>query len=113
MTAEALKALLSAPIVLLFVMLAASAGNGLKQIAVVRQTGRSMTFIEYWGHLPETLVTLISNLFAFAILLMSDQLNFASAVSVGYGVNSLADLLPKGRSLALKQSPDDPEKLDK
>lgn len=72
-----------------------------------------MTFIEYWGHLPETLVTLISNLFAFAILLMSDQLNFASAVSVGYGVNSLADLLPKGRSLALKQSPDDPEKLDK
>ena len=113
MTAEALKALLSSPIVLLIVMLAASAGNGLKQIAVVKQTGKPMTFVEYWGHLPETMVTLLSNIFAFAILLMSDQLNFASAVSVGYGVNSLADLLPKGRSLALKQTADDPEKLNK
>lgn len=112
MTTEALKAFFSSPLALLGVMLLASVGNGLKQIIVVKQTGKPMTFLEYWSYVPESLLTVISNVLAFAVLLMSDQLNFASAASVGYGLNSLADLLPRGRSLALKQTPDDPAKTD-
>ncbi len=111
MTSDSMKAFFSSPVALLCVMLLASAGNGLKQIIVVKQTGHPMKFWEYWSYLPETLVTLISNVLAFAVLLMSDQLNLASAASVGYGLNSLADLLPRGRSFALKNTPDDPAKI--
>lgn len=115
MTADSLKAFFSSPLALFGIMLLASMANGLKQIIVVKQTapvGHSMTFWEYWSYLPETLATLISNGLAFVVLLMSDQLNIASAASVGYGLNSLSDLLPRGRSYALKNTPDDPAKTD-
>jgi hypothetical protein len=111
MTADSLKALFSSPLALLCVMLLASVANGLKQIIVVKQTGHPMKFWEYWSYLPETVATLISNVFAWVVLLMSDQLNVASAASVGYGLNSLSDLLPRGRSYALKNTADDPAKL--
>jgi hypothetical protein len=110
MTADTLKQFFASPLALFAVMLLSSVANGLKQLIVVKQTGHSMTFWEYWGYVPETLVTLISNGLAFVVLLMSDQLNIASAASVGYGLNSLSDLLPRGRSYALKQTPDDPNK---
>lgn len=111
MTAEALKAIISSPLALFALMILASIGNGLKQLFVGRQTGPSMTCKEYFGHAPETVLTLIGNIFAFILLLYFDQLNIASAIAVGYGANSLADLIPKGRSYALKQTPDDPAKV--
>ncbi len=113
MTAETLKATLSSPLALFLMMLLAAGANGLKQIATVKQTGQAMSFLEYWSHIPETLATVLSNVLAFALLIMTDQLNFASALSVGYGLNSLSDLLTKGgRSYALKTTPDDPSKTD-
>lgn len=111
-TLEALKATLSSPLALFLLMCLASIANGTKQLAVVKQTGKSMTCLEYWSHWPETLTTIITNVIAFALLVMTDQLNFASALGVGYGTNSISDLLLKGgRSYALKSTPDDMTKL--
>ena len=95
-TADTLKAILSSPLALFLLMCLASIGNGVKQLAVIKQTGRPMTCLEYWAHWPETLGTVISNALAFGLLLMTDQLNFASALSVGYGLNSLSDLIVRG-----------------
>jgi Na+/alanine symporter len=106
MTVDSLKLLFSSPLALLALMVLASVGNGIKQIAVVRQTGQPMKCIEYWSHVPETLTVVIGNILAFILLIVTDQLNVASALAVGYGTNSLADLLPKGRSYALKSTPD-------
>lgn len=54
---------------------------------------------------------LITNMLAFAVLVFTDQLNFASAIGVGYGMNSIMDLLPKTRrAYDMKGAPDDPAK---
>jgi len=113
MTEASLRTLLSSPAALFVLMLLASVCNGAKQILVVRQTSQAMTCWQYWSHLPETLIAVMANVIAFAVLIITDQLNFASAIAVGYGANSLADLLPKGRSYALKKAPDDPTKTEK
>lgn len=112
MTADVLRAYLSSPTGLFVLMLLASIANGSKQLVVIRQTSNAMTCLQYWAHIPETLTTVIGNIVAFAVLIMTDQLNFASALAVGYGVNSLADLIPKGRSYQLKQTPDNPLKVN-
>jgi hypothetical protein len=111
MTVDSLKLFISSPLALFALMVLASVGNGLKQIAVVRQTGNPMKCIEYFGHIPETVTVMVGNVLAFILLLSTGQLNVASALAVGYGANSLADLLPKGRSYALKSTPDLPEKV--
>ena len=110
MTPEALKTALSSPTALFALMFLASAANGLKQLAVIRQTGTPMRFIDYLGHWQETLGVILGNLIGFAVLVLTDQLNFASALGVGFGTNSLVDLLPGRRSIALKSTPDDPTK---
>jgi hypothetical protein len=112
-TDAALKVILQSPWGLFVLMLLASFSNGLKQIAVVRQTGPSMTcwdfFVKYG---TESTGMLVTNIVAFVVLVLTDQLNFASALGVGYGVNSVMDLLPGSkRSYALKATPDDPAKL--
>lgn len=109
---SALKILLSSPFALFFLMMLASLTNGLKQLAVLRQTGTPMSFGQYLSYLPETGSMVIANIIAFVVLILTDQLNFASALAVGYGTNSLVDLLPTGkRSLVLKSTPDDPAKV--
>jgi hypothetical protein len=109
--APALKLFLASPFALLILMLLASLGNGIKQLLVVRQTGSPMTIAQYLSHWPDTVGTLIGNMLAFAVLISMDQLNVAAALGIGYGVNSVVDLLPGKRSLDLKSTPDDPEKL--
>lgn len=111
MTADALKTLLSSPGALFVLMILASLSNGIKQLVVVKQTGTPMTVLGYLSYLPETFGTVIANVLAFVLLVMTDQLNFASALGVGYGTNSLIDLLPGKRSVALKSTPDDPQKV--
>jgi hypothetical protein len=113
MTNETLKELLSGPAALFLMMMLASMVNGLQQLNVVRQTGTPMTareyFFKYW---PTTLGMALTNVIAFITLVMTDQLNFASALGIGYGVNSAIDLLPNStRSHALKRTPDDEVKL--
>lgn len=103
-TRDGLKALLDTPLVLFAVMLIASATNGLKQVRTAHKSGSEMSFMEYWSHWPDTLATLMGNALAFAALILFDQLNFAAALGVGFGVNSITDLLPGKRSNALAQS---------
>jgi hypothetical protein len=102
MTNTELKALLEGPLPLLGVMLFASALNMLKQIVDARRNGSTLSCAEYLSHWPETLTTLAGNVLVFGVLVMSDQLNFASAIATGYGMNSLADMVRSGgRSAAL------------
>jgi hypothetical protein len=111
MTSEALKAMLQTPAALFAMMLLASLSNGFKQLLVVKQTGKPMTFWDYLSYAPETFGVIVGNVIAFALLIYIDQLNVASALAVGYGTNSVIDLLPGRRSVALKATPDDPTKL--
>lgn len=101
-----LKALLSTPLALLVVMLIASTVNGIKQLNTAKKSGSDMTFATYLSYMPDTAATLLGNVIAFAALILSDQLNFASALGIGYGINSLTDLLPGKRSDALAASTD-------
>ncbi len=111
-TDAALKLFLSSPAALFALMLLASMSNGLKQLLTVRQTGKPMSFGQYLSYWPETSAMVIANIIAFVALIMTDQLNFASALGVGFGTNSLVDLLPgTKRSLVLKSTPDDPAKI--
>jgi hypothetical protein len=110
MTLATTQSFIASPAGLFILMLLASIANGAKQLAVVSQTSVPMTCMQYWSHVPETLAMLAGNTVAFVILLMTSQLNYASAIAVGYGLNSLADLIPRGRSYALKSAPDDPLK---
>lgn len=106
-----LKQALSSPTALFVLMLLASLSNGVKQLLVIRQTGKPMTFLDYLAYWPETLGMILANVIGFVVLILTDQLNFASALGVGYGTNSLIDLLPGKRSVALKATPDDPSKI--
>ncbi|MDP9089186.1 MAG: hypothetical protein M3O26_10665 [Pseudomonadota bacterium] len=108
---SALKLFLSSPAALFILMMLASLSNGMKQLMVLRQTGTPMSFGAYLKYWPETTAMIIANMIAFAALVMWDQLNFASALGVGYGTNSLVDLLPGKRSIVLKSTPDDPAKI--
>ena len=106
-----IKLLISSPFALLVLMMVASVANGLKQLLVVRQTGTPMSLGQYLSHWPDTLAMLIGNMLAFITLIFMDQLNIVTALSVGYGINSVVDLLPGKRSFELKKTPDDPEKI--
>lgn len=91
-----LKEILSSPLGLLALMLAASLLGGIKQIVIAKQSGVKVTLGEYFQYWPETIAVLIGNVLAFVVLILTDQLNFASALGIGYGVNSAADLLRVG-----------------
>lgn len=100
MSAEELKELLSTPLALFILMLGASFGSAVKQIIVSRNAGGYISLREYFfTHWPETVVMLGTNIGAFIGLIMTDALNWASALGVGYAANDAADLLTKkGRS---------------
>lgn len=108
MTTEQLQQYLENPLVLLAVMLAASAGSACKQIFDGRRNGAAVTCAQYLAHWPETLAMLGGNVLAFLLLVEVDQLNLAAAVGIGYGMNSVADLVrPGGRSATLLPRPAD------
>lgn len=103
MNAEALRITLQSPPALFVVMLLASLSNGMKQMRGAAHAGTPVTLLEYLQHWPETGAMLIGNMIAFVGLIIYDQLNFASALGIGYGVNSMVDLVrPAGRSQSLR-----------
>lgn len=106
MTADELKTLLSTPAALFLVMLLGSLASMLKQLSDARKNGSGASLGSYLAHLPETAGTVITNALGFLTLVVTDQLNFASALGIGYAANSAADLLRTGgrsASLASKQ----------
>ncbi len=110
-SSNALKLFFSTPAALFMLMMLASLANAIKQLLVVRQTGKPMSMAQYLSHWPETLGVVIANVIGFAVLILTNQLNFAAVLGLGYGANSVVDLLPGSRSLALKSTPDDPAKI--
>lgn len=91
MSAEEIKLILQTPAALFVLMLVASLGSAFKQIVENNASSPgSTTFGAYLKHMPETLVMLGGNVIAFVTLLMTDQLNFAAALGIGYSMNSIA-----------------------
>lgn len=103
MTAEELKILLGTPLALFLIMLFASIGSALKQLVVAKREKPELTLVGYFTkNLPETLIMLGHNVFAFGSLVMTDSLNWASAIGIGYMANDAADVWTKqGRSMAI------------
>jgi hypothetical protein len=102
MTAEELKALLSTPGALFLVMLLGSLASMLKQVSDAKKNGSVASLGSYLAHWPETVGTITTNVLGFLTLVVTDQLNFASALGIGYAANSAADLLRSGgRSASL------------
>jgi len=90
------------PWVLYGLMIAGSVVSLLKQWGAAAMDGSKATFGGLLVHWQETLTTLFGNTIAFFMLVDSGNLNFISAISIGYAINSLADLNPAGsRSTAL------------
>lgn len=113
MTDADIKEFLHNPLVLLAAMYLAMIVSALKQIASARMDGIKPPtcvkyFTKYWA---ETLGAILGNVLSFAVLIETDTLNLASAIGIGYAVNSMADLLKSknGRSAAVAGVPKEGE----
>jgi len=113
MSAEALQAILANPIPLFIVMLLASLAHGLKQIQDSKDPVTKQTAMSIWAYLsfwPETLSTVLINALAFLVLLGTDQLattaplglKLAAVIGIGFGTDSLSDLLRPGSGRSSK-----------
>lgn len=102
-TAEQLKEMLGSPLALFGLMFFASFVSALKQMIIAKRNGTPMSFSSYFlGHWVETVVMLGTNVIAFTTLIMTDSLNFAAAIGIGYLANDAADTFTKqGRSSSL------------
>lgn len=85
------------PWVLFGLMIFGSILSGLKQLGVSKMEGTPMTVGKYLSYAQELFTTIGGNALAFFFLVDSGQLNFVSAVSIGYVLNSASDLLPTGK----------------
>lgn len=102
-TTEDIQTMLTNPWVLFGLMIFGSVLSAVKQWGVAKMDGTTTTLGTYLGHLQELFITLGGNTIAFFALVDSGNLNFLSAVSIGYVINSAADLNPLGaRSTSLK-----------
>lgn len=103
MTAEELKLILSQPLALFAIMLVASLGSAIKQLIVARRERPELSLVQYFTkNLPETIIMLMHNGFAFGTLIMTDSLNWAAALGIGYLANDAADVwTAEGRSTAI------------
>jgi hypothetical protein len=95
-TAEELKEFLQTPVALFFLMLFASVGSMLNQLIRSKRDGGEMTMAEYLKHWPEIGFAIVNNVAGWITLLMTDQLNYGSAIGVGFMANSLADQYRSG-----------------
>lgn len=93
-TQEDLLTLLSNVWVLYALMLLGTLASQMKQVNVAQQSGSAVTYMGHMFRLREWIVLFITNTLSFAALIYSDQLNFASAVAVGFALNELVDLDP-------------------
>src|SRR5688572_10831780 len=82
-TTDQIKSILETPAALFVLMLVGSVGSILENVVDANRSGKS--YVHSW---PETLLMLGGNGAGFLVLLMSDQLNFASVILGGYTANS-------------------------
>lgn len=91
-----IKEQLMNPWVLFGLMIFGSILSAVKQWGVAKMDGAAVTMGGYLAHLQELFITLGGNTIAFFALVDSGNLNFLSAISIGYVINSAADLNPLG-----------------
>lgn len=102
-SSDTLRMWLQDPWVLYGFMVLGSIVSMAKQWKVARMDGSEITFGAYASYLQELAIALGANTLAFFLLVDSGMLNYVSAVTIGYALNSVADLNPMGgRSTALK-----------
>lgn len=92
--------------VLYGLMILGSVISGLKQIKVAQMEGSGVTAGGHFSHWSDAVIVLGSNTLSFIALIYADQLNFVSAVSVGFVLNELVDLNPassRSNALMLKE----------
>lgn len=89
--------------VLYGLMVLGSVISGLKQVKLAQMDGNVATNSAYFtSHWMDVIIVLGSNTLAFVALIYGGQLNFVSAVSVGFALNELVDLNPaSNRSASL------------
>lgn len=101
-TTAGIQVLLMNPWVLFGLMIFGTVLSMLKQWKQAQMDGSSVALGTYLSHVQELLIAIGGNVIAFFLLVDSGNLNFVSAVSIGYVLNSVADLNPAGtRSTAL------------
>lgn len=93
---ESLQLMLMNPWVLFGFMIFGSILSMVKQWGQAKMDGSVVTVSTYVSHLQELFTTLGGNAIAFFLLVDSGNLNYVSAVSIGYVLNSAADLNPLG-----------------
>jgi len=104
-TTEGIQQLLMNPWVLFVLMIFGTILSMLKQWKQAQMDGSTATLGTYLSHIQELLIAVGGNMIAFFLLVDSGNLNFVSAVSIGYVLNSVADLNPAGtRSTILAKS---------
>lgn len=93
------------PWVLFGLMIFGTVLSMLKQWKQAQMDGSTATLGTYLSHIQELLIAIGGNAIAFFLLVDGGNLNFISAVSIGYVLNSVADLNPAGtRSTAMSSS---------
>lgn len=98
-----LQDMLKNPWILFGFMIFGSVISMAKQWGQAKMDGSAVTVATYLSHVQEILTTLGTNTLAFFLLVDSGNLNYVSAVSIGYALNSISDLNPLGgRSTTLK-----------
>lgn len=104
-TQEELLVVLENVWVLYAMMLMGTLASQLKQVNVAQQNGATVTYTSQIFRLREWIVLFITNTLSFVALIYSGQLNFVSAVAVGFALNELVDLDPtSSRSTSVVQS---------
>jgi hypothetical protein len=96
MTTESLQQLLMNPWVLFVLMIFGTVLSMLKQWKQAQMDGSTATLGTYLSHIQELLIAIGGNIIVFFLLVDSSNLNFVSALSIGYVLNSVADLNPAG-----------------
>jgi len=96
MTVDEIKIFMSEPWALFFMMLMASMLSGLEQVTTAKKDGAIVSALDYLKHWPETVSVLIANIISFLLLIEINQLNTASALGIGFGLNTLIDSLRTG-----------------
>jgi hypothetical protein len=93
-TTEEIQTWLTNPWVLFGLMIFGSILSATKQLSVAKMEGSAATIGAYLGHFQELFIMLGGNTIAFFMLVDGGNLNFVSAVSIGYAINSVADMNP-------------------
>jgi len=90
-----------------FAMLLGLLAHGLIQTRDAKNNGKPMSILDYWSYGREVVISIILSAFAFAGLLIADQITLVGAFTLGVTGNAITDTFTKGgRSEDLTKAPE-------